>query len=134
MKLLIGSFSYAKGIKTAITESTPHGGGFVFDMRCIDNPGRLEEYRTLSGLDDPVRLYLEDKTEMPNMVWSIRALLNSAINGSKTKGYDELSVLFGCTGGQHRSVYAANQIGRLMKMAGHEVVVTHHNQDNWFRG
>lgn len=106
LNIQITSFSYGKGYPQDLYG---HGGGFVFDCRCIKNPGLIDGLNSLTGNDNPVSDYLETETEMPRFLAAIKTVLMLAINDYLQKGYGSLSVSFGCTGGKHRSVYAAQQ-------------------------
>jgi len=83
--------------------------GIRFDCRCIKNPGLIDGLSSLTGKDKPVADYLETETGMPHFWATIKTLLKLAVDEYPQKGYGSLSVSFGCTGGQHRSVYAAQQ-------------------------
>src|SRR5204863_6133251 len=101
----ISSFSF---IKTGYPkDDTKNGGGFVFDMRGILNPGRFDEYKHLSGLDKPVKDFLEQKTRMPDFLNSVYSIIDISVEDYIKRDFKHLSINFGCTGGQHRSVYAA---------------------------
>lgn len=110
----INSFSYIKNNGIPKDESK-HGGGFVFDCRGILNPGRFEDYKTLTGKDKPVMDFLEEKTKMPSFLNSVYNILDIAVEDYIQRGFDSLMINFGCTGGQHRSVYAAEQTARHLK-------------------
>lgn len=97
------SFSYKKGLPA----SNDHGGGYVFDCRGILNPGRIEEYKTQTGKDAAVKDYLRTQTDMPKFLENVFALIDININDYLNRGFNQLQISFGCTGGQHRSVYAA---------------------------
>ena len=108
----ICSFSYKKGVPQ---DSTAHGGGFVFDCRGIDNPGRHAEYKEIHGRDKPVMEYLERQTRMQDYLNSIFDIVDISVEEYIKRGFDHLSVNFGCTGGQHRSVYAADALARHLR-------------------
>lgn len=105
LKIEIHSFSYKKG--GIPKDNSGNGGGFCFDCRGILNPGRLEEYKTLCGDDPGVQNFLETKTEMPAFLESVKSLTSITIQNYIDRDFDHLQVNFGCTGGQHRSVYSA---------------------------
>jgi aminoglycoside/choline kinase family phosphotransferase len=128
----VNSFSYKKGIP--VDEST-NGGGFVFDMRSILNPGRFDDYKTLSGKDKSVQDFLEQRTRMNEYLNSVWDLVDIAVDDYLKRGFSHLQINFGCTGGQHRSVYAAEQTARhLRNKYKVKLVLTHTNTDNWFKG
>jgi len=125
----IYSFSYKKsGIPM---DNTDNGGGFVFDCRGILNPGRIDEYKPQTGADLAVQEYLEEKTQMPDFLNSIKSLISISVDNYIERGFEHLQISFGCTGGQHRSVYSAIKIGEFLqhKYAGKvSVKVTHNEQ------
>lgn len=107
----IYSFSYKKGLP----EGNHHGGGYVFDCRGILNPGRIEAYKTQTGKDVAVQEYLTSKTLMPTFLKQVFGIIDITVDDYLTRGFDQLQVSFGCTGGQHRSVFAAEQLKRHLK-------------------
>ncbi len=124
-KLLVHifSFSYRRGIPK---DETGHGGGFVFDARCIPNPGREEQFKTLTGKDAPVIEYLDQQESAHQFLASVMSLVDASIEAYQRRGFTSLVVSFGCTGGQHRSVYFAEQLAkRLSGRSGVEVVIHH---------
>ncbi|HNZ68843.1 MAG: RNase adapter RapZ [Bacteroidota bacterium] len=108
----ITSFSYKKGIPQ---DPSGNGGGFVFDCRAIHNPGKYPEFKTLTGQDAEVQHFLEDKSEMPGFLQAIKVLIDQSVKKYIARGFSHLSVNFGCTGGQHRSVFAAEILARHLK-------------------
>jgi len=127
----INSFSYRKGIPKCDNES---GGGYVFDMRAILNPGRFDDYKKLSGKDKSVQDFLEQRTKMNTFLNSVWDLIDISIENYLERDFEHLSINFGCTGGQHRSVYAAEQTARhLRNKYKVKVVLTHTNEVNWVR-
>ncbi len=108
LKVSINSFSYKKaGIPIDTTEN---GGGFSFDCRALPNPGRIDEYKKMSGLQKPVSDYLEVKTEVQDFLESAYAIIDISMDNYLQRGFSHLQINFGCTGGQHRSVYCAEQM------------------------
>ncbi len=126
----INSFSF---IKTGYPkDDTANGGGFVFDMRGILNPGRYDDYKHLSGLDKPVKDFLEQQTKMPDFLNSVYSIVDISVEDYIKRGFESLMINFGCTGGQHRSVYAAEAIARhLRNKFKVKIVVNHTNKENW---
>ena len=108
----ICSFSYKKGIPPDVTGN---GGGFVFDCRGIENPGRYDEYKTIHGRNKPVMDFLERQTRMQDFLNSVFDIVDISVEDYIRRGFTNLSVNFGCTGGQHRSVYAADALARHLK-------------------
>jgi RNase adaptor protein for sRNA GlmZ degradation len=111
MKISIGSFSYRKGYPL---DTTPHGGGFVFDCRFIKNPGRETQYKEKTGKDTEVQNYIDALPETPLFFNALQQIVLGAIDSYRERGFDYLSVQFGCTGGQHRSVYFAEMLTKKL--------------------
>jgi hypothetical protein len=127
----VNSFSYKKGIPP---DNTENGGGFVFDMRGILNPGRFDEYKTLTGKDKSVQDFLEQRTKMNEYLNSVWDLIDIMVENYLQRDFSHLMINFGCTGGQHRSVYAAEQTARhLRNKYKVKVQLTHTNSSNWRR-
>lgn len=128
----ISSFSYkTTGIPK---DETENGGGFVFDCRGILNPGRFEPYKQLTGRDKEVKDFLEQQTKMPQFLNSIYNLVDIAVEDYMNRNFENLMINFGCTGGQHRSVYAADAVARhLRNKYGVKIELKHLVQDakNW---
>jgi aminoglycoside/choline kinase family phosphotransferase len=131
LQITINSFSYKKGIPK---DETDNGGGYVFDMRGILNPGRFDEYKQLSGQDKPVQDFLEQRTKMNTFLNSVWDLIDITVEDYIKRGFSSLMINFGCTGGQHRSVYAAEQTARhLRNKFKVPVTLTHTNKENWVK-
>lgn len=123
----IHSFSYKKG--GIPKDDSGNGGGFVFDCRGILNPGRIEEYKTLTGNDVGVQDYLETKTEMPAFLKSVQDLISINIRNYLERGFENLQINFGCTGGQHRSVYSAIKTAEFIQQNFPEADVRIHHDE-----
>ena len=108
----ICSFSYRQGLPQ---DDSGNGGGFVFDCRGILNPGRIDEYKTQHGRDKAIKDYLEQQTRMQDFLNSVFDIVDITVEEYIQRGFESLMVSFGCTGGQHRSVYAADALARHLK-------------------
>jgi aminoglycoside/choline kinase family phosphotransferase len=119
----IFSFSFHRGLPK---DESGNGGGFVFDGRSLPNPGREERFKALTGRDAPVIDYLNQQESAHQFLASVMSLVEASVSNYQRRGFKNLMVSFGCTGGQHRSVYLAEQIGkRLRGRNGVEVIVRH---------
>ncbi|MDR0893296.1 MAG: phosphotransferase [Mediterranea sp.] len=122
----VKSFAYKKGMPVDLSGN---GGGFVFDCRAIHNPGKYECYQSLTGCDEPVIQFLEKDGEILRFLRHAYALVDAAVERYLKRGFTHLSVSFGCTGGQHRSVYAAQHLAeRLSRKYGVRVELEHREQ------
>ena len=127
----INSFSYKVGLPV---DESGNGGGYIFDCRPILNPGRLEPYKLLTGRDRPVQEFLLTKTKMPAFLDHVFAIADHAVQSYIERDFHHLQINFGCTGGQHRSVFAADQTAQyLEKKYGVKIVLKHIEQEkkNW---
>ncbi len=106
------SFSYKQGYPEDLTGN---GGGFMFDCRAMHNPGRYERYRHLTGRDVPVMEFLEERGEVQKFLSNVLALTEPAVARYLSRGFSNLQIGFGCTGGQHRSVYCAEHMARMLR-------------------
>jgi aminoglycoside/choline kinase family phosphotransferase len=129
LNISICSFSYKNGIPK---DKSSHGGGYVFDCRGILNPGRYAAYKHLSGLDESVRQFLEQETRMPQFLSHVYGLVSLNVEDYLARGFENLSIAFGCTGGQHRSVFAAEQMAAyLSNRYNIPVTINHLNREKW---
>jgi aminoglycoside/choline kinase family phosphotransferase len=108
----ISSFSYREGIPKDLSAN---GGGFVFDCRNILNPGRFEPYKTQTGRDKPVQDFLLEKTEMSEFLVNTYSLVDRAVENYLEREFEHLMVSYGCTGGQHRSVFSADSLAKHLE-------------------
>ncbi len=113
LRIEIHSFSYKKG--GIPIDDSGNGGGYVFDCRGILNPGRIEEYKIQTGKDVGVQQFLETQTTMPQFLKSIQDLISITVENYLERGFEHLQINFGCTGGQHRSVYGAEKTTQFLK-------------------
>lgn len=125
LTIKICSFSYRKGIPE---DASGNGGGFVFDCRGIDNPGRHEQYKEIHGRDKAVMEYLERQTRIQDFLNSVFDIVDISVEEYIKRDFDSLSVNFGCTGGQHRSVYAADALARHLRNKYKVKIELHHRE------
>ena len=127
----INSFSY---IRSGIPEDpTLNGGGFVFDCRALPNPGRIDELKVYSGLEDPVINYLKNSPEIKEFLANVFGLIDQSITNYNQRGFEHLQINFGCTGGKHRSVYCTEKLAEHLKKYGDNIsIITKHLMiDSW---
>jgi aminoglycoside/choline kinase family phosphotransferase len=123
----IFSFSFHRGLPQ---DASGNGGGFVFDGRSLPNPGREERFKSLTGKDAPVIDYLNQQESVHLFLASAMSLVDASVNTYQRRGFKHLMVSFGCTGGQHRSVYLAEQLAKHLRDQGDvDVVVRHREQE-----
>ena len=121
------SFSYKKGIPA---DPSGNGGGFVFDCRAVNNPGKYERYTHFTGMDEPVIQFLEEDGEMQPFLEQAYQLVDFSVKRYMDRGFQNLMVSFGCTGGQHRSVYSAEKMAQhINEKFGVEVQLIHREQN-----
>jgi RNase adaptor protein for sRNA GlmZ degradation len=106
------SFAYKDGVPT---DEKGHGGGFVFDCRALPNPGRFERYAKLTGQDEAVIAFLENDPAVRDFLGHVFALIDQAVDNYQRRNFTDLMVAFGCTGGQHRSVYCAERLAQHLR-------------------
>ena len=132
LNINVRSFSYKKGIPT---DPTGNGGGFVFDCRGILNPGRIKEYKTQTGRDEDVKKYLETETKIAVFLEGVFQIIDISIEDYLQRDFENLEINFGCTGGQHRSVYSADATAKYINEKFPEAQVTLHHvvqeEKNW---
>jgi aminoglycoside/choline kinase family phosphotransferase len=121
------SFSFHRGLPQ---DDTGNGGGFVFDGRSLPNPGREERFKSLTGKDAPVIDYLNQQESVHRFLAGVISLVDASVSAYQRRGFKHLMVSFGCTGGQHRSVYLAEQLAKHLRgQNGVEIVVHHREQE-----
>jgi RNase adaptor protein for sRNA GlmZ degradation len=119
----INSFSYKKSLPT---DNSGNGGGFVFDCRFLPNPGRFEEYKSLTGQDEAVKTFLRKEKSVNQFLDEAFSIVKAAVKNYIHRDFEHLQVNFGCTGGQHRSVYCAEELAlRLKKEFPIKISLTH---------
>lgn len=125
----ISSFSFHRSV---LTDESGNGGGFVFDARGLPNPGREERFRTQTGRDEPVIDYLRREESVGAFFLHAAAMVDQSVATYLQRGFSSLMVSFGCTGGQHRSVYLAEQMAKHLRgTSGVEVVLHHIELEKW---
>jgi aminoglycoside/choline kinase family phosphotransferase len=123
--LTVRIFSFSFHRQMPIDE-TGNGGGFVFDARSLPNPGREERFKQLTGKDASVAEYLNQQESVHQYLANVLSLVDSGVDNFKRRGFKNLMVSFGCTGGQHRSVFLAEQLAKHLQAASGVEVVVHH--------
>jgi len=117
------SFSYRRGLPG---DESGNGGGFVFDCRGLQNPGREQHFKTLTGRDVAVIEYLNKEEAVHQFLANATAMVDASVRNYLSRGFKNLMVSFGCTGGQHRSVFMAEEMAKHLRgKAGVDVVVRH---------
>jgi hypothetical protein len=128
LTVTINSFSFKKGGYPA--DLSGNGGGFVFDCRGLPNPGRYEEYKTLNGKDEAVKKYLEKYEEVADFIDNSYRLTVPSIQNYISRNFEHLQINFGCTGGQHRSVYCAETFSEKLSESFNIHIITNHREQN----
>jgi aminoglycoside/choline kinase family phosphotransferase len=119
----IFSFSFHRGLPK---DETGNGGGFVFDGRSLPNPGREERFKALTGKDRPVIEYLNQQESVHQFLAGVLSLVDASVSNYRSRGFKNLMISFGCTGGQHRSVYLAEQLAKRLRGRGEVKVAVRH--------
>lgn len=128
LEVKVMSFSFKKGIPA---DSSGNGGGYVFDCRGMHNPGRYAPYKALTGRDEPVIRFLEDDGEVFTFLEHVYGVVDPHVESFASRGFNSLMVCFGCTGGQHRSVYCAERLAAHLKEKYPDICVTlKHREQN----
>ncbi len=129
LRININSFSFKKAPPM---DMSGNGGGFTFDCRALPNPGKYEKYRSFSGRDKIIINYLENKNEVKEFEKNVFKVVEQSIEKYIERGFTSLMINFGCTGGQHRSVFFAEKLTKHIKSKYKiEVVLKHCEKDNW---
>lgn len=132
MSLVVRIYSFGYHVSGIPVDPTPNKGGFVFDCRCLPNPGRETAYKTLSGLDVEVQHYLKQFPVVQQFTETCAVLVRQAIHAYRERYFTGLMVAFGCTGGQHRSVYQAECLRQLLAQEPEvQLEVIHTERSRW---
>lgn len=128
LTVTVSSFSYKRGLPE---DPSGNGGGFIFDCRALPNPGRYAEYKTYTGKDRPVIEFLQKEPAVDQFLNHVKAIVGQSVEKYMERNFTSLQVSFGCTGGQHRSVYCAEQMARYLSdtYTDCQVVIVHREQD-----
>lgn len=112
LQVRIHSFSYKRGIPP---DKSDNGGGFVFDCRLLNNPGRIDSLKPFTGKEKPIVDFLESQEDVKLFLKNVFEMVQQAVRHYQTRNFTNLMVSFGCTGGQHRSVYCAEKLSAFLK-------------------
>lgn len=127
LEVRVYSFAYKKGVPD---DQSGNGGGYVFDCRAINNPGKYERYNNVTGLDEPVIKFLEEDGEIVAFLDTLYPLIDQHVKRYQERNFTNLMISFGCTGGQHRSVYAAQHMAEhISGKFGVKVSLIHREQN-----
>ncbi len=121
----ITSFSFKKGIPE---DKSGNGGGFVFDCRALPNPGRYEEYKHVNGTQQVVIDFFKPYSECEEFLSHIYAIVSQSVTKYIERDFSHLMINFGCTGGQHRSVYFAEKTATFVKETFPVNVIVNHRE------
>ena len=127
LKVIINSFSYKKGLPA---DESGNGGGFVFDCRAIHNPGRYDQYKLLNGRDQEIISFLQKEKDMEQFLTDVFSIVDLSIKNYKKRYFTNLMISFGCTGGQHRSVYCAEMLAKHLKNKSDLNIIINHRELN----
>ncbi len=131
LTVVVTSFSFHRG---PVQDESGNGGGFVFDARSLPNPGREAQFKKLSGRDAEVIEYLENEETVSQFLENALNMVTASVRAYKKRRFTHLMVSYGCTGGQHRSVYLAEQTAkRLAETEGLKVILRHREEESWVR-
>ena len=133
LQVQINSFSY-KDPSSLPVDLSGNGGGFVFDCRCLPNPGRYEQYKRLNGTDQQVKDFLDNSPEVALYFDHVKSIADMAVKNYTSRSFSNLMISFGCTGGQHRSVYFANKLSKYLQSTYDiDIETSHLMQEKWVK-
>ena len=124
----VSSFSFKRGIPV---DESGHGGGYVFDCRAVENPGRYEEFRELTGKDRKVEEFLEAGKSMSQFLQDSFRMVDRSVENYLERGFTHIMISYGCTGGRHRSVYAAEKLMKYLKKKYNIRVILRHREQEF---
>ncbi len=115
MALKVSIFSFGYNKSGAPKDETGNGGGFIFDCRFMHNPGRLQEFKLKTGREADVIQFIETQTVMTKFLENVFEIVDAAVDNYIERNFSDLLIGFGCTGGQHRSVYASENLAKHLR-------------------
>lgn len=124
-KLIVRIYSFGFHLSGIPEDTSGHQGGFVYDCRFLPNPGREERFAKLTGLDQAVIDYFEQHKVVETFLENVFKIIDLTVGNYEERGFTDLMVCFGCTGGQHRSVYCAERLSHYLRSKGITVAVNH---------
>lgn len=130
-ELNIRIFSFSYHISGIPADTSGNNGGFVFDCRFLPNPGREESFKHMTGLDSEIISYFNGRPVVEEFLNTVFSIIDKAVENYQQRGFDHLMVSFGCTGGQHRSVYCAERLYKHLTKAGIKAIVHHTEMESW---
>lgn len=130
LNVSVNSFSFKNGPPP---DYSGNGGGFVFDCRALPNPGRYDHYKKFTGIDEPVIQYLDREPAVAKFLQNVYKIVDQSVLEYRRRGFSNLQVNFGCTGGQHRSVFCATRLAAYLEDKYSIKVILHHQEMKTFR-
>lgn len=115
MSLIVSIFSFGYNKSGLPVDKSGNGGGFIFDCRFMHNPGRFEEFKFKTGKENDVIQFIETQTVMLNFLENVYSISDMAVDNYIERNFSNLLIGFGCTGGQHRSVYASEMLAKHLR-------------------
>jgi len=130
LNVSVNSFSFKNG---APPDYSGNGGGFVFDCRALPNPGRYDHYKKFTGIDEPVIQFLDREPSVAKFLQNVFKIVDQSVLEYRRRGFRNLQVNFGCTGGQHRSVFCASRLAAYLEEKYSIKVILYHQEMKTFR-